>query len=169
VLIRRDDLDAAVAAMKKVHPYEEPAFDLYPLLNRGAIRGLGRIGDLASATTLSQFAQIVKDRLGASAVRYVGDKDRKVKRVALCGGSGTSLLHQAKFRGADLLVTGDVKYHEARDAEAMGVALMDAGHFCTERLMIRGVAARVEAECLQQGGEVEVVCFEGERDPFVYL
>jgi putative NIF3 family GTP cyclohydrolase 1 type 2 len=130
---------------------------------------LGRIGDLSSETTLSLFSKMVKDRLGASGVRYVGDKDRKIKRVALCGGSGTSLLHQAKFRGADLLVTGDVKYHEARDAEALGVALVDAGHFCTERLMIQGLAARVEQECLRQGLPIEMVCFDGEQDPFVYV
>lgn len=169
VLLSKDDIDAAVSAMRKAHPYEEPAFDLYPVLNRGPVRGLGRIGYLSTETSLAQFALMAKELLGASGVRYVGDAGRMVKRVALCGGSGASLIRQAKFRGADLLLTGDVKYHEARDAESMGIALVDAGHFCTERLMVRGFAAQVEEECQSQGCPVEVVCFDGEQDPFVHV
>ena len=169
VLLRRDDLDAAVAAIKKAHPYEEPAFDLYPLANRGSARGLGRIGDLSEETTLAHFAGFVKQQLGASGVRFVGRQERKVKRIALCSGSGASLLREAAFKGADVLVTGDLKYHEARDAEALGIAVVDAGHFATERLMIGGIVERVAKELEGLRYTAAVVPFDGEKEPFTYV
>jgi len=169
ILLRTADLEAAVAALKKVHPYEEPAFDLYPLVNRGASRGLGRVGELAAETTLGEFAQEIKQRLGASGLRYVGDPARKIRRVALCGGSGASLLRDAYFRGADVLVTGDIKYHEARDAEGLGMALVDAGHFATERLMVQGLADRMTREMERLRYAVDTIPFAGEEDPFSYM
>ena len=166
VLLQKRDLSAAVAALVKAHPYEEPAFDLFPLLNKGAEQGLGRIGLLSEETTLGAFADEVKGRLGLVGVRFVGDGSRPVRKVALCGGSGMSLLRDAHRQGADVLVTGDVKYHEARDAEALGVALIDGGHFGSELLMVESVAARMEDELSSRRFEAEVIPFRGERDPF---
>jgi dinuclear metal center YbgI/SA1388 family protein len=168
VLVRGTDTAAAVKALLKAHPYEEPAFDLYPLLNKGEERGLGRIGELAAATTLGEFAAFVKERLGLQGVRYVGDAGRRVRKVALCGGSGVSLLRTAQYQGADVLVTGDVKYHEAREAEVLGLALVDAGHFATERVMVQGLAARLEKELAEGGFTATVTAFNGEREPFTY-
>jgi dinuclear metal center YbgI/SA1388 family protein len=168
-ILLREDIDAAVIAMKKVHPYEEPAFDLYHLVNRGEAHGLGRIGDLQKPVTLLEFAGMVKERLDIPALRFVGDQGRKVRRVAVCGGSGVSLLKEARFKGADVLVTGDVKYHEAREAEAHGIAVIDAGHFATERLMVSGLAACLERELSLKGFKADLVRFDGEKEPFLYL
>jgi putative NIF3 family GTP cyclohydrolase 1 type 2 len=154
--------------MLAVHPYEEPAYDLYPLFNKGKQRGLGRICRLADATTLGALVVLIKERLALAGVRFVGDRDRQVKKVALCGGSGASLLKEACRQGADVLVTGDIKYHDAREAEALGLALVDAGHFATEILMVEGVAARVAHELGEKGYSAEVVAFKEEREPFVY-
>jgi putative NIF3 family GTP cyclohydrolase 1 type 2 len=169
LLLRSDDVGGALAALRAAHPYEEPAYDLYPLLNRGTPRGLGRIGTLAEATTLEQFALHVKERLAAAGVRYVGAPGRRVRKVALCGGSGASFLREALFQGADVLVTGDVKYHEARDAEALGVAVVDAGHFATELPMVQGLAARLRQELSDRGYGAEILAFAGEREPFSYV
>jgi dinuclear metal center YbgI/SA1388 family protein len=168
VLIRKANLSAAVNAMLAVHPYEEPAYDLYPLFNKGKQRGLGRICRLADATTLGALVVLIKERLALAGVRFVGDRDRQVKKVALCGGSGASLLKEACRQGADVFVTGDIKYHDAREAEALGLALVDAGHFATEILMVEGVAARVAHELGEKGYSAEVVAFKEEREPFVY-
>lgn len=168
VLLQKRDLSAALAALVKAHPYEEPAFDLYPLLNKGTARGLGRIGVLGKESTAGAFAQEVKERLGLAGVRFVGASERPVRKVALCGGSGMSLLRDAQRQGADLFVTGDVKYHEARDAEALGMAVIDAGHFGTEVLMVESLAARVTAELAARRLEAEIVPFRGERDPFIW-
>ena len=169
VLIRKDDLAAALNALFKTHPYEEPAFDLYPLLNRGKATGLGRIGLLAEETTLARFAAVVKERLALPGVRFVGDPGMTVRKVALCGGSGASLMREASRQGADLLVTGDIKYHEAREAEMLGVAILDAGHFATEIPMVRGVAEIMRKELEKRGFEADVVEFGGEREPFSYI
>jgi dinuclear metal center YbgI/SA1388 family protein len=169
VLLRSEDVSAAVAALRKAHPYEEPAYDLYPLMNRGTPRGIGRIGILAEATTLERFAASVKERLGAAGVRFVGAAGHRVNKVALCGGSGASFIREALFQGADVLVTGDLKYHEARDAEALGLALVDAGHFATERPMIEGLAGKLREELPARGYDAEVLEFAGEREPFTYV
>ena len=168
VLLRRDDLAAALQALRKAHPYEEPAFDVYPLLNRGKATGLGRIGVLEKEATLAGYAAFVKERLGAHGVKYVGPAGRTVRKVALCGGSGSSLLRDAWRQGADLLVTGDVRYHDARDAETLGVALLDAGHFATEFPMVRGVAEALRSELGEKKFDAEVLECSGEREPFSY-
>jgi len=155
--------------MCRAHPYEEVAYDLYPLSNRFENAGLGRIGRLAEPMTLECFALQVKQALGTSTVRTVGDREHKVTKVAVCGGSGASLLAEADRRGADVLVTGDVKYHEARQAEQRGIALVDAGHFGTEHLAVAGMVAALANEAAQRGLEFEFIPMEGERDPFEVL
>lgn len=168
VLLRRADTAGAVKALLKAHPYEEPAFDLYPLLNEGKVRGLGRVGELPESVTLEQFVAKVKERLGLTGMRVVGDAGRRVKRVALCGGSGAFLVRDACRKGADVLVTGDIKYHEARDAEALGLALVDAGHYATELPMVQGVADLLGRELGVKRFEAEILIFEGEGEPFRY-
>jgi dinuclear metal center YbgI/SA1388 family protein len=167
-LVAKERLTAALAALREVHPYEEPAFDIYPVLNRGAARGLGRIGTLAETTSAGEFAAKVKARLAAPGVRLVGEAGRRVRKVAICGGSGASLLHEAQRKGADLLVTGDVKYHEAREAEALGMALVDAGHFATEHPMVAGLARTLRLALAGKRFETEVVEYQEERDPFTF-
>jgi putative NIF3 family GTP cyclohydrolase 1 type 2 len=169
VLLRKEDLNRAIRSLLAAHPYEEPAFDLYPLLNKGKAGGLGRIGDLPTVLPLAEFAAVVKERLGLMGVRFVGDPDVSIRKVALCGGSGASLLREARRQGADVLVTGDIKYHESRDAEELGLALVDAGHFATEVLMIHGVTELLRIELAKQGYGAEITAFEGERDTFRFI
>ena len=169
VMLRKGDMDAAVRALRAAHPYEEPAFDLYPLLNRSEEAGLGRIGELAQALPLKDFTALVKESLELEGVRFVGDADRPVRKIALCGGSGATLWRDAVRRGADVLVTGDIKYHEAREAEEQGIALVDAGHFATELPMVKGLAELLAAELAKKGYAAEITAFEGERDPFRYV
>lgn len=167
-LLLKERIPQAVAALKGAHPYEEPAYDLYPVLNRGGSRGLGRIGRLPEAMSAELFALTVKERLKATGVRLVGDPARQVRKVALCGGSGASLLHEAQRKGADILVTADVKYHEAREAEALGMALLDAGHFSTEFPAVAGLAARLREALEAKRFEAEIIEYQGEREPFSF-
>ncbi len=169
VLLRKAEMNAALKALRAAHPYEEPAFDLYSLLNKGKGSGLGRIGELDRTVSLSEFATQVKKRLEIGAVRFVGDADRMVRKVALCGGSGASIWREAWKQGADVMVTGDVKYHEARDAESQGLALVDAGHFATELPMIRGVVELLGSELTNRGFASEIMAFGGEKEPFSYI
>jgi putative NIF3 family GTP cyclohydrolase 1 type 2 len=130
---------------------------------------LGRIGELPEPTTLAEFAVDVKQRLGARNLRFVGEPGRIVRKVALCGGSGAELLQETHLQGADLLITGDVKYHEARRAEALGLSLIDAGHFATERPMIMEFTERLNEELRNRGFAAEIIPHEGEREPFSFI
>jgi len=169
VLLRNDDVSAAVNALLKVHPYEEPAFDIYPVLNAGKSSGLGRIGMLDRDVSLETFAGIIKEEFALQGLRFVGDSRSRVRKIAVCGGSGASLLRDAKRLGADVLVTGDIKYHDAQDARMLGIALIDMGHFASESLMICGLAARLRQELSGKGYEAEILVCEEEKDPFSFL
>jgi dinuclear metal center YbgI/SA1388 family protein len=165
-VLPREAAGRVVEKMLKTHPYEEVAYDLIPLANRRSDVGLGRIGRLERPVALAEFAKRVKSVLGAPFLRLVGDPMRPVVKIAVCGGSGASLIAEAARQGADLLVTGDVKYHEARSAESQQVALIDAGHFATERLMVTGLAAALRREAARRGLPIEFTEMEGEADPF---
>jgi dinuclear metal center YbgI/SA1388 family protein len=165
-ILPREAQGKVLEKMLRAHPYEEVAYDLIPLANRRPHVGLGRIGRLAQPAALADFAAGVKTALGAGSLRLVGDCARMVAKVAVCGGSGASLLGEAARQGADVLVTGDLKYHEARSAEARGMAVIDAGHFATEHLMIRGMAAALRGEAERRGLNIEFIEMEGEEDPF---
>lgn len=169
MLIRKAGLQHALKALRKAHPYEEPAFDIVPLLNEGLASGIGRIGLLETRPLLQDFAESVKRSLGCTSLKIVGDPERCIAKVALCGGSGASLLRDAAREGADLFVTGDVKYHDAREAQALGIAVLDAGHFATERLMIAGLAAQLEAELVRRKIEMEILPCITEIDPFAVI
>lgn len=121
-----------VRAMLAAHPYEEAAYDLYALQNDGIRHALGRIGCLAQPLSATDFLAQVKEALQLDGLRVAGDCSKPVRKVALCGGSGASLIGKAAFAGADAYITGDVKYHEAQAAEQAGLLLIDAGHFATE-------------------------------------
>src|SRR5690606_16580683 len=130
--------------------YEEIAYDLLPLANRRNDVGLGRIGRLEQTLTLEELASRVKIALSANTLRLVGGLQDRVDKVAVCGGSGSSLLAEAVRQGADVLVTGDVKYHEAKNALSQGIALIDAGHFATEHLMVAGLSAELQRQAGQK-------------------
>lgn len=115
------------------HPYEEPAFDFLPVRNRSSDTGLGILGTLETPVSLAAFAGQAADRLGARPLRMAGDPERTISRVALCGGSGKSLLEPAARMGADVLVTGDLDYHTALQARDLGICLLDGTHHATER------------------------------------
>lgn len=166
VIVPRQRLSKVLTRLLKAHPYEEVAYDLIPLENQRNDVGLGRVGKLEKSLPLQVFAEQVRQKLGCDAVRVVGPSDQKVRKVALCGGSGASLIMAAHRCGADVLVTGDVKYHEARTAEALGVALVDAGHFATEVLMTGHLTRLLNEAAEQSGWTASFQAYDGAVDPF---
>jgi dinuclear metal center YbgI/SA1388 family protein len=119
-------------ALFSAHPYEEVAFDLYPLVNANIDQGMGCIGEFDSPVAEADFLRLVSSVFDARGVRYSGQTGRPVKKVALCGGSGSSLLNDAIGCGAEAFVTADIKYHSFFDAENR-LLLMDIGHFESEK------------------------------------
>ncbi len=155
-----------VKAMLNAHPYEEVAYDLYPLNNTGKSLGLGRIGVLEKPVLLAEFAQSVKKALQTQSVTIAGPVEKTISKVAVCGGSGAGLIHEAAFAGADVLVTGDVKYHEAQDALAAGLAIVDAGHFATERPVVGSINEYLNQTAIDNKWAVSIDCDTTSEDVF---
>ncbi|MBS1570593.1 MAG: Nif3-like dinuclear metal center hexameric protein [Bacteroidetes bacterium] len=121
-----------VEALRAAHPFEEPAFDLYSILNRHPGIGSGLVGEWDEPISEAAFLGRLKEVFGPPAVRHTRPMGRPVKRVALCGGSGAFLISKAMAAGADAFITGDVKYHEFFLPEGR-MLLADIGHFESER------------------------------------
>lgn len=157
-----------VQSMIKAHPYEEVAYDLYPLELVGPTLGLGRVGKLPEAMTLRELCEKVKTVFDVQALRLVGEPDRVVRKVAVLGGSGSRYVRHALFAGADVLVTGDIDYHTAHDALAAGIALIDPGHN-VEKIMKRGVADLLRVKLAERKWKTEVVASEIHTEPFIFV
>ena len=132
------NLGPVMAALEDAHPYEEVAYDLYPVKQKNSRAGLGALGRLDEPEPLSAFLDRVATRLEAGSLRYAGDADATVERVAVCGGAGSDFIGTARSAGADAYVTADVKYHEFfQTLDRSGhpdMALVDPGHYETEAL-----------------------------------
>lgn len=140
--------DALVAVLADAHPYEEPAFDLYPV--SANLPMVGRAGVLPAPVTGPQFVDQIFEVLGVSAVRCLGVEGRSFQKVAVVPGSGGSFLVSAAAAGAEMVVTGDVSHHQMAEGEKLGIGVIDPGHAATEAPGVRrlfevvsGVAPRV--------------------------
>ena len=131
---------AVVAAMKKAHPYEEVAYDVYALRNTIHPYGSARLGELPAAMPLHDYAAQVESSLRAPNVRVVTNGKKEARRIACVPGSGASYIEAAQQAGCDCLVTGDIKHHDALKAQALGLSLIDATHTATERAAVTLIA-----------------------------
>jgi len=138
VEVARWNLGRVLGALEAAHPYEEVAYDLYPVHQKNTRAGLGALGHLPSPEPLSAFLDRVADRLDADSLRYAGTDEASVERVAVCGGAGSDFIGTDRGAGADAYVTADVTYHEVFDVLGTDgtpeMALVDPGHYETEAL-----------------------------------
>jgi dinuclear metal center YbgI/SA1388 family protein len=136
-------LAAVLAAIREAHSYEEPAIDVYPLYPVPAGPGVGRVGELESPIGLDEFARKVAMLLDAPGLQFVGDPAREIRRVAIVCGAGDDFLSDAVRAGADVLLTGEARFHRALEAEELGVSLVVAGHHASERPGVEDLAERL--------------------------
>jgi putative NIF3 family GTP cyclohydrolase 1 type 2 len=120
-----------VAALLAAHPYEEVAYDLIRLENQHGQVGAGMIGELPEAMSESQFIEHLKQSMQLSVVKHTAFLDKKMKRVAVCGGAGSFLTSAAIRQSADVFITADLKYHEFFEAENR-LIMVDIGHYESE-------------------------------------
>jgi len=138
--------------------------DKIGLLNKRPFANLGRIGDIASAETLESFAGRVRSDLSLLNMIVVGDLGRKISKIAVCGGSGGSLVKEAAENGAELFITGDVKYHAAKDGEAYGISILDIGHFASESLVLPAFSCILKEALEKEGIALDIHIHRG-NDP----
>ena len=121
-----------MAALRKAHPYEEAAYYLSRLENENQEVGSGMIGELDSSEEPIGFLRRLKLVMNADCVRHTPLTDKKIKKVALCGGAGSFLLSNAISAGADVYISADFKYHEFFDADGR-IIIADIGHYESEQ------------------------------------
>lgn len=119
-------------ALFQSHPYEEVAHNIYTLDNTYQHVGSGMIGNLAEPLDVSEFLAFVKEKMDVSVIRHTAEIDRKIERIAVCGGAGSFLLQRAISAGADAFISSDFKYHEFFDAEQK-ILIADIGHYESEQ------------------------------------
>jgi dinuclear metal center YbgI/SA1388 family protein len=137
-------IDRALVAIREAHSYEEPAIDVYPLRGEPDGPGIGRVGKLEQAERLGDLTKRVARVLNSPATQFVGDPNRLVQKVAIACGAGDDFVGDVR-RNADVLLTGEARYHRAIEAEALGVGLIVAGHHETERPGVEHLARKIEA------------------------
>ncbi len=148
-IVKEGDLERTLKAVLKVHPYEEVAYDIYPLKNSGNVQGLGVVGNLDEEMSGIEFIEFIKNKLNINNLRGSGPMPKEVKKVAVCSGAGANYMHKAKFSGADVFITGDLKYHDGQTAEEIGLFVLDAGHFSTEIIVTQYLSEYLE-ECAKK-------------------
>lgn len=160
-----------VAALRAAHPYEEPAFDVIELAPVADGRGGGRVGQLPDPMDLRGFAQLVDRTLPATAhgVRVAGEPGRRIQRVAICGGSGDSMLAAATASGADAYLTSDLRHHRASEhIEDGGCALVDVAHWAAEWMWLPQAARLLEQDAAAAGFALSTTVSTTVTDPWTF-
>ncbi|MFO7560713.1 MAG: Nif3-like dinuclear metal center hexameric protein [Desulfobacterales bacterium] len=166
-VVRKENLDSVITLLKEHHPYETMAYDIYPLSSEIGLQGIGRIGIIAKSTPLGQLADQIRQKLNLKNVRVSGNLELLVEKVAVCSGSGSSLLSDFLSSGAEVFISGDLKYHDARAAEDAGVGLIDIGHFGSEHLVVEVLAEKLNKAISAAELNVSVEACDLEQDPFI--
>jgi dinuclear metal center YbgI/SA1388 family protein len=153
----------ALAALRKSHPYEEPAFDLVQLASPPEKTGQGRVGELGKPTPRAELVERIKRELSLERLLVAGPESGDITRVACCAGSCGDLLDDAIARGAQLYLTGEIKHHEALKAAAAGMTVVCTLHSNSERAVLN----RLRAKLVQRLPELMIEISQRDRDPFV--
>lgn len=161
VVCPADRVPAAIAAMRKAHSYEEPAFDVYSLQAMPSGAGEGRLGKLPQPTTLEELVHKAKTALNCRLVQTVGEASRRIEQLAIACGAAGEYLRDAAAAGADAFLTGELRFHDCLAAQAQGVALVLPGHYATERPGVEELATVLQ----RQWSEVTVWASRRESDP----
>ncbi len=156
MILDKWNLNKVLQSLLDNHPYEEPAYDIYPLLNRNVNYGYGALGYLNKNMTLASFVDFVKKKLSAPSIKYTSGKKKTINKVAVCGGSGAELIQKAIKEDCDAFVTADIKYHDFLDYGDL-IALIDAGHFYTEVVILEELQLRLKKFISQKKSRIKII------------
>jgi dinuclear metal center YbgI/SA1388 family protein len=136
-------LERALASLRKAHPYEEPAIDVYPLKSLAAGSGAGRWGHLPHPMSLAELNQLISERLQQPHVQFVGDVSRRIETLGIACGSAAEFLGDAHRAGCHALLTGEARFHACLEARELNMAMILPGHYATERPAMEELARRL--------------------------
>ncbi|MDR3625545.1 MAG: Nif3-like dinuclear metal center hexameric protein [Ignavibacteriaceae bacterium] len=166
VLVDSWKVKQVLAALFKSHPYEEVAYDIYPLENSGNY-GAGAIGELESPLSKTDFLKFISTQIKVKNFRYVDCPKNKIKKVAVCGGAGSDLLNEAIYANADAFITADIKYHLFHDAKGK-ILLVDAGHYETEIHSLNELKRRLTHFIGINNSNIKIFKFNGSTNPIIF-
>ncbi len=160
-------LRQVIQSLRAAHPYEEMAFDVFPLEDAEEPKyGLGLIGELSRPHTVDAVARKLKRSLGVKAIRRIGDGRKSVRRIALCSGGGGEFVRNWKPGTADLYVTGEMAHHDCLEASENGLPVLLVGHWVSEAIASARVAATLGGALSAKGFTgCEVLASRVERSP----
>ena len=159
-------LDKVMEAVRKVHPYEEIAYDIYPLKNKNINFGVGAIGAIKEPMTQETFLNYVSKSLNIKNFRYTTGKRNKIKKVAVCGGSGSEFVPAAIKEGTDAYISADIKYHTFFDYHRK-ILLIDAGHYETEVFSLNELKSRL-TDLIKDNGKIKVYKYNRTTNPVIF-
>ncbi|MDA3861315.1 MAG: Nif3-like dinuclear metal center hexameric protein [Melioribacteraceae bacterium] len=168
VLVNSWKLNSIIDAMKSVHPYEEPAYDIFVLKNKNNNYGAGAIGQLPKSMTSKEFLSHVKKSLKTNGLKYAIGSNSKIKKVAVCGGTCSDLMNKAIAAQADAFITADIKYHTFLDAENI-IMLIDAGHYETEVPVLKPLKIKLDKFIKSNNSPVKVFKYNGSNNPVKFF
>ncbi len=166
--VEDDRLPAVVSALRRSHPYEEAAFDVYPLESANATTGMGAFGRLHRPMPAAAFLRHVKKHLRAPGMRMAGDTRRRIRTAAVCGGAGGDLIPAAVAAGVDAYITADLNYHAFVD-NAGALLLVDAGHYETEYPVVGALERFLRSSLGGDHPDVTIVASRVRTTPIVYV
>jgi dinuclear metal center YbgI/SA1388 family protein len=169
ILAPKSLLPTALSRLKAAHPYEEVAYDLYPVQHPGTPLGLGRIGSWSEPRAFDQILDSVKQIFGVETVQVWGEPPAQVQRLALCSGSGGDLLPDAVCAGAEIYLTGEVRHHQVPAALAESFAIIAVGHFASEVVFMDPWAGQLRELFKEAGLGVEVMVAATQPAPCRYM
>ncbi|MBF7097712.1 Nif3-like dinuclear metal center hexameric protein [Alkalibacter mobilis] len=168
ILLRQSIVKQTIDRLKEVHPYEEVAYDLFEIADQKFPIGIGIIGDLNNRMEFDDLALKVKSCFNLKHLRIAGNRDLLVDKIAVCSGSGADLGVIAKKAGAQVLITGDMKYHDAQTAYEEDIVIVDVGHFNSE-VCAKQVLEEILSKGLENESGIEIIKSERERDFIRYI
>ncbi len=168
VLVNSWKQHKVISAMIKSHPYEEVAYDVIPVENSNVNYGSGAVGELENPISPGDFLNHVVRNLKIKNFRYTKGKNSKIRRVAVCGGSGSDLIRDAVNQNADAFITADLKYHTFQDYEGK-IMLVDAGHYETEIHSLDEVKRRLTNFLHERNSKVKIFKYSGSTNPIVFF
>ncbi|MCH7700054.1 MAG: Nif3-like dinuclear metal center hexameric protein [Planctomycetes bacterium] len=155
-------LPAVIDALRAAHPYEEPAYDIYPL-DPSPVRGIGRVGRLPRPITLIALARKLKKAAQAAGVQVVGQKDKLVRRAVILVGAAGSLPFRVGLGSDDVVITGEIRHHDALTIRRHGAAAVALGHWSSERPGLGRLADRMRDAM----PSLDVQLSDADHEPFV--
>ena len=163
-IVPLEKLDDVIAAMKKAHPYETPAFDVFRLYNDRGKFGLGRIGKLKKPTPLREIINNIKKATGAKAIGVIGRENRLVKTAAVCAGSCGKIINSVIATKVDLYLTGELKHHQALAAQQASVTVICLSHTVSERFILKKFTKQLQNRLKN----VTIKLSKKDKDPFYW-